>query len=119
MRAQLLIFEIPNRALTPCLLPSLPKKYDFALTTSAKQLLTIQANAVQALTQRPTDDELLELYGLYKQATTGDNTTTRPGAFDFKGKYKWDAWKKLEGTSESDAESQYIEMANSMLEKYQ
>jgi diazepam-binding inhibitor (GABA receptor modulating acyl-CoA-binding protein) len=36
-----------------------------------------------------SDNELLEVYGLYKQATVGDNTTSKPGMLDFKGKAKW------------------------------
>lgn len=32
------------------------------------------------------------------------------GAFDFKGKYKWDAWNKLKGTSQEDAQKQYVEL---------
>ena len=40
-----------------------------------------------------TNDELKEIYGLYKQATVGDINTERPGMLDFKGKAKWDSWK--------------------------
>ncbi|KAK6460983.1 acyl-CoA-binding protein [Scheffersomyces coipomensis] len=82
------------------------------------QEFTEKAEAVQNLTTRPNDDELLSLYGLYKQATVGDNTTTKPGIFDLKGRYKWQAWKDLEGTSQEDAETQYIELATSLIEKY-
>jgi len=32
---------------------------------------------VKALTKRPTDEELLELYALFKQATVGDNNTCK------------------------------------------
>ncbi|KAI5959732.1 ACB1 [Candida pseudojiufengensis] len=70
------------------------------------------------LKTRPNDDELLKLYGLYKQATAGDNTTQKPGTFDFKGKYKWQSWKDLEGTSKEDAEKQYIEFVNELIGKY-
>ncbi|KAK6458357.1 acyl-CoA-binding protein [Scheffersomyces xylosifermentans] len=79
---------------------------------------TEKADAVQNLAKRPNDDELLKLYGLYKQANVGDNTTTKPGVFDLKGKYKWQAWKDLEGTSQEEAEQQYIEFATSLIEKY-
>ncbi|EGW30082.1 uncharacterized protein SPAPADRAFT_57544 [Spathaspora passalidarum NRRL Y-27907] len=79
---------------------------------------TAKADAVQNLTTKPSDDELLKLYGLYKQATVGDVNTDRPSAFDFKGKYKWDAWKALEGKSQEDAEAEYIEFASSLIEKY-
>jgi hypothetical protein len=34
------------------------------------------ATEVKSLPQRPTNDELLLLYGLYKQATVGDNNTS-------------------------------------------
>ncbi|GEQ66745.1 hypothetical protein JCM33374_g408 [Metschnikowia sp. JCM 33374] len=80
---------------------------------------TAKANAVNALTKRPSDDELLSLYGLYKQATVGDNTTSKPGVFDLKGKYKWQAWEDLKGTSQADAETQYIELVDKLLAKYE
>jgi len=50
----------------------------------------------------------LELYGLFKQATAGDVSGKRPGALDFRGRAKWDAWKKLEGTSAADAMGRYV-----------
>ncbi|OBA20670.1 acyl-CoA-binding protein [Metschnikowia bicuspidata var. bicuspidata NRRL YB-4993] len=80
---------------------------------------TAKAEAVNALTKRPSDDELLSLYGLYKQATVGDNTTAKPGMFDLKGKYKWQAWEDLKGTSQADAEAQYIELVNKLLAQYE
>ena len=42
---------------------------------------------------------MLELYALFKQANVGDVNTARPGMMDFKGKAKWDAWKKREAVS--------------------
>ena len=36
-----------------------------------------------------TNDELLLLYGWYKQAEVGDNKTDKPGMLSFKEKYKW------------------------------
>ncbi|KAG7663350.1 ACB1 [[Candida] subhashii] len=79
---------------------------------------TEKADAVSNLTTRPNDDELLKLYGLYKQATVGDNTTEQPGVFNFKAKYKWQAWKDLEGTSQEEAEQKYIEYATELIAKY-
>ncbi|ORY34311.1 long-chain fatty acid transporter [Naematelia encephala] len=66
---------------------------------------------------KPSQDEQLAFYAHFKQANEGDCTGTRPGAFDFKGKYKYDAWKKLEGTSKEDAKVKYVELLKSMLEK--
>jgi len=65
---------------------------------------------VNKLSRRPSDLQLLELYSLYKQATMGDATGKRPGAFDFKGRAKWDAWKQREGLSREEAMRQYIDL---------
>lgn len=68
--------------------------------------------------KRPNDDELLKLYGLFKQATVGDNNTSKPGFLDLKGKYKWEAWNELKGTTQDDAEQQYIDFCDELLAKY-
>ncbi|KAJ3061912.1 hypothetical protein HDU99_005400, partial [Rhizoclosmatium hyalinum] len=75
------------------------------------------AAAAKSLSYNPSNDELLALYGLYKQATVGDNTTERPGLFDLQGKAKWDAWEKNKGTSQADAEAKYIELVKSLQAK--
>jgi diazepam-binding inhibitor (GABA receptor modulating acyl-CoA-binding protein) len=43
----------------------------------------------EAKTLQLSNDELLAFYALYKQATVGDNNTSKPGMLDFKGKAKW------------------------------
>ena len=35
------------------------------------------------------DEQRLRLYGLYKQATEGDNSSKPPGLLDFVGRSKW------------------------------
>ena len=57
---------------------------------------------------KPSNDDLLELYSLFKQATVGDNTTPQPGMLDFTGKAKWNAWTAKKGMSSEDAEKAYI-----------
>ncbi|PAA46090.1 hypothetical protein BOX15_Mlig011452g1, partial [Macrostomum lignano] len=76
------------------------------------------AEKMKNLKSRPTDDELLELYGLFKQATVGDVNTARPGMLDFKGKAKWDRWNDKKGTSKEAAQAAYIELAKRMIEQY-
>ncbi|CAO3666812.1 unnamed protein product [Rhizopus stolonifer] len=71
------------------------------------------AKEVKELSKTPSNDELLELYGLFKQATVGDNTTSKP-TFDIKGRYKWDSWNNLKGTSQEDAEKKYIELVEKL-----
>ena len=64
------------------------------------------------------DDELLQVYSLYKQGTVGDNNTDKPGMLDFKGKAKWEAWNKLKGKSQEDAKAEYVALAKNLLIKY-
>ena len=46
--------------------------------------------------QKMTDDEMNQIYALYKQGTVGDNTTTEaPGMLDLKGKARFEAWGAL------------------------
>ena len=73
---------------------------------------------VRNLKQRPENEELLELYGLFKQATVGDCNTDRPGMFDMKGRAKWDKWNERKGMSKQDAEAKYIETAQAVVGKY-
>ena len=65
-----------------------------------------------------TDDELLQIYSLFKQGSIGNVNTDRPGMLDFKGKAKWDAWEKLKGKSTADAQQEYIALAKTLLAKY-
>ena len=44
------------------------------------------AEAVNQLSTKPDNTTLGKLYGLYKQATVGDNNTNKPGILDVKGK---------------------------------
>lgn len=70
---------------------------------------------VNTLNNRPDNDVLLRLYALFKQATEGDVKESRPGGFDFKGNAKWDAWKKLEGTGQEQAQAGYVALVNELL----
>jgi diazepam-binding inhibitor (GABA receptor modulator, acyl-CoA-binding protein) len=54
------------------------------------------------------NDTLLELYALYKQATAGDVSGSRPGMMDIKGRAKYDAWAKRKGTTKDAAMEAYI-----------
>ena len=68
----------------------------------------------QQLPTKPSNMVLLQLYGLYKQATEGDVTGDRPGGFDFKAIAKFDAWNGLQGTSKDDARQQYVALVNEL-----
>jgi len=79
---------------------------------------TEAAEKVKELSKTPSNDELCELYGLYKQATVGDVNTERPGMLDLKGKAKWDAWSDKKGISQDDAKTQYIAKVEELIGKY-
>ena len=72
------------------------------------------AQRAQQLPTKPSNTVLLQLYALYKQATEGDVTSTRPGGFDFKAIAKHDAWHQLAGLSKDAARQQYVELVNEL-----
>ena len=82
------------------------------------KLFEEKAKAVNALPTKPSTDELLELYALYKQATVGDNDKEKPGIFNMKDRYKWEAWENLKGKSQEDAEKEYIALVDQLIAKY-
>jgi diazepam-binding inhibitor (GABA receptor modulating acyl-CoA-binding protein) len=76
------------------------------------------AKKIKRLPQKPNNDELLLLYGLYKQATVGDTNTQRPGFWELTKKAKWESWKSFEGTSQESAKKQYVKLVGDLLKKY-
>ncbi|MEX1166378.1 MAG: acyl-CoA-binding protein [Hydrogenophaga sp.] len=80
--------------------------------------LTAQFEAAVAhsknLSERPDNGTLLKMYGLYKQATSGDVVDKKPGFSDMVGRAKWDAWNAVKGASTEAAQQQYIDLIESM-----
>lgn len=68
---------------------------------------------VKLLPKQPSHS-LLRMYGLFKQATVGDVQGKRPGALDFRGRAKWDAWASRKGMSMDDAKTEYVEYADEL-----
>ena len=62
------------------------------------------------LSERPDNMTLLKIYALFKQASSGDATGERPGFTDMIGRAKWDAWHALAGTTQEQAQHQYIDL---------
>jgi acyl-CoA-binding protein len=62
------------------------------------------------LKTRPSDEDMLRLYALYKQASVGDATGDRPGSFDFVNRAKYDAWARLKGTDTDKAMKSYVDL---------
>lgn len=78
----------------------------------------LAADTIKRLKSQPSDDELLTLYGWYKQATIGDVNIPKPGLLDFKGQQKWNSWFKVKGASLYDSEVNYIMIVNNLIKKY-
>ena len=74
----------------------LKSKFDAAIAHS--KTLPTQSTTVQ-----------LDLYGLFKQASSGDVSGSRPGKFDMRGRAKYDAWEKRKGMSTDAAMQAYVD----------
>ena len=66
------------------------------------------------LSERPDNQTLLKLYGLYKQGAVGDNHEPKPGFTDFVASAKWNAWNQFKGTAQDEARQQYIDLVKSL-----
>ena len=78
--------------------------------------MSLQEQFIQAqqdsknLSERPDNMTLLKIYALFKQGSSGDVSGERPGMTDFVNRAKYDAWAALKGTSQEDAQQQYIDL---------
>lgn len=70
---------------------------------------------VKTLTKRPSNEDLLTLYSLFKQSTDGDVKGARPGMLDMVGRAKYDAWAKLKGTSADQAMKNYLSVVKKLV----
>ena len=74
---------------------------------------------VKNLSKRPTDSDLLLLYGLYKQATEGSaRVSQKPAIYDLKVTAKWNAWYANTGMTKTTAKTKYVELVKDFQKKY-
>ncbi|XP_049773001.1 acyl-CoA-binding domain-containing protein 6-like [Schistocerca cancellata] len=55
-------------------------------------------------------NELLELYGYYKQATEGPCQTSKPSWYDLTAKQKWESWRRLKDMDRETAMIKYVKI---------
>jgi diazepam-binding inhibitor (GABA receptor modulator, acyl-CoA-binding protein) len=80
-----------------------------------KELFHKATEDSKTLSEKPSNDTLLLLYALYKQATEGDNHTDAPAnPFDFVARAKYDAWNGLKGKTSEDAMREYLDLVNKL-----
>ena len=72
---------------------------------------------VMELTEKPSNDKMLELYALNKQATIGDINAEKPAMFDFVAAAKFNAWNAKKGMSKEDAQQKYIDFVEGLFQK--
>ena len=63
---------------------------------------------VKTLVKPPSNEDLLYLYGMYKQATVGNCNIKEPSKFSIKEYAKWQAWEKNKDVNKSVAMAFYI-----------
>jgi acyl-CoA-binding protein len=68
----------------------------------------------KSLPDRPSNETLLQLYSLYKQATEGDANGEQPSMYDFVAKAKYEAWSSLKGKSNETAMQEYVNLINKL-----
>jgi len=65
----------------------------------------------------PSNDEKLQFYSLYKQATIGPCKQKKPSFYDLIAKAKWDAWTKISKLSKDDAKKKYVTLFTRVAKK--
>ncbi|MBX9785163.1 MAG: acyl-CoA-binding protein [Chitinophagaceae bacterium] len=69
----------------------------------------------KTLPERPSNETLLQLYSLYKQASEGDANGEAPAnPFDFVAKAKYEAWEALRGMRKEKAMQEYIDLVKKL-----
>lgn len=101
--------------------PPTPKEMvDFSnrTTYATEEEFFDASKAIQESLSEATVDDILRLYGLYKQSVAGDaRTTPRPSALDEKALAKYEAWERYEGTSRRAAMTGYVALVASLTER--
>ncbi|KAI3812646.1 hypothetical protein L1987_17358 [Smallanthus sonchifolius] len=95
---------------------STPELLIFLQEMGLKEEFEEHAAKAKTLPQTTTNEDLLVLYGLYKQATVGPVNTDRPGMFSMRERAKWDAWKAVEAKTTDEAMNDYITKVKQLLE---
>lgn len=70
---------------------------------------------IKSLNSRPGNDDMLFLYAHYKQGSSGDVSGKRPGMLDMIGRAKYDAWAKLQGLANTEAQAKYVAKVKELL----
>lgn len=82
--------------------------------SSPLQRFNLAVANVEKLPEEPSNDVKLKLYALYKQATVGKCSASKPGVFDLVGRAKWDAWNALGDMPKEKAQDEYSSLVDKL-----
>ena len=83
----------------------------------ASRVKEINASKNQVQDHQVSQEDMLELYSLFKQASVGDAPENPQHSFyELEKKAKWEAWDKYRNTSELMAMLKYIKKADELKE---
>lgn len=77
------------------------------------------ADHLKKITSKLNNNQLLELYGYFKQGLEGECNVPRPGWMDGRGRRKWDAWKALGDMPKEKAKERYVELMHKFDPEYE
>lgn len=69
---------------------------------------------VNKLPNKPQQEDLLKLYGLYKRVTVGICNTEKPWAVQVEASLKWNAWNDVSPLTINQAMTTYIMLVNKL-----
>jgi diazepam-binding inhibitor (GABA receptor modulating acyl-CoA-binding protein) len=81
----------------------------FSLNMSFEEAAEFIANAKDLHLRQ---DQQLELYANFKQATEGDCARSKPAFYQWAELHKWQAWSNLKGRSTQEAKNVYIQLVH-------
>jgi diazepam-binding inhibitor (GABA receptor modulator, acyl-CoA-binding protein) len=68
------------------------------------------------ISSKVTNEQKLNFYALYKQATVGDCNTERPGGlFNWERKSMWDSWNELKFKFIKNPKKMYVDYLTSIM----
>lgn len=86
---------------------SVENRYAIAVTTSS------------TLIQKPANEELLRMYGMFKYVKEGNASGSPPNIiWNASGNYKWHEWKKYDDRAIDEVREEYIAYVNLLVAKY-
>ena len=85
------------------------------MMTSIDEKFKMASENVKKIKKKPSNEILLQLYGLYKQATVGNINIPQPWALQVEKRAKWDSWKLFENMERGLAMTKYVEIVETLL----